>query len=871
MGLNYFYSMVVMCILLSSCIAENGKIIVTVVNKPSFKTHNFILSYSNISSYSSASNTFLPTSSSFSGEGDGVFKNPFKMAVDATNGYIYVVDSGNNRIQKFDLTGLYVGSIGATLGGGTCVEGAQSAWCRGGLFISGNTDGTFHSPRAVKLDIPRNIFYVADLYRIQKFNLSTGAFLGAIGHSTASGTCLSGSQNTWCSNGQFSTGSQDGMFNGASALDVNFGQDLLIVSESNNHRIQKFSLSTGAYIGSIGKSTAAGTCIAGKQNSWCAGGVFSLGDGDGLFDQPSGVAIDASSNTLLVANYYNDSVQKFNLTSGAFIGSIGMGMFPNGTCVFGKQPGWCVGGTFDYDDREGGFWRPSDISIDAAGDLMYVSDVFGSKIQKFTLSTGAYIGAIGFSTYASGTCVAGIQPGWCFNGAHSFDSDSINGGFSVVNGITVDVANNVLYSVETNANRVQKFNLATGAYQSTLNGVFNPLTTWKKVTDSGSPINTAFVEYSLTSPKDFVADEINNRLYVLDESTVKKFNLTTGAYIGAIGKSTASGTCILGKQNSWCTGGVFNGGVGDGEFSSPTALAIDVVEDLLYVASSDKIQKFTLSTGAFIGSVGRSTASGTCISGAQSTWCTGGVFSTGAADGMFNGISALALDHDNGYLYITESFNRRIQRISISTGAAAGAIGNSSNSGTCSLGSQNNWCSGGVFSYSTIDGGFANPRSITLDVQNNYFYVGDVYKVSKFILSSGNFVGAIGKSTAAGTCDVGLQSHWCSGGVFSSGASDGTFLGIADIEIDLENDLLYVGNSSSIQKFNLTGGNFLGAIGFSGQSGTCLKGPQLQWCTGGVFESSKTDGAFTSLNRVRVIDADLYVSDEGRIQRIIQK
>ena len=51
-----------------------------------------------------------------SGSGDGQFNNPTAVAVDA-DGYVYVTDSGNYRVQKFTASGVYVTQWGS-LGGG---------------------------------------------------------------------------------------------------------------------------------------------------------------------------------------------------------------------------------------------------------------------------------------------------------------------------------------------------------------------------------------------------------------------------------------------------------------------------------------------------------------------------------------------------------------------------------------------------------------------------------------------------------------------------------------------------------------------------------------------------------------------------------
>lgn len=82
------------------------------------------------------------------GSAPGLFATPVGLAVDS-EGNLYVADSGNNRIQKFDRDGRFVAQVGSL----------------------GTGDGQFHEPWGVAIDSEGNI-YVADTWnhRIQKFD-----------------------------------------------------------------------------------------------------------------------------------------------------------------------------------------------------------------------------------------------------------------------------------------------------------------------------------------------------------------------------------------------------------------------------------------------------------------------------------------------------------------------------------------------------------------------------------------------------------------------------------------------------------------------------------------------------------------------------
>ena len=88
------------------------------------------------------------------GSGNGQFFNPQGIAVSAS-GYIYVVDTGNNRIQEFTSSGAYVTQWGS----------------------SGSGNGQFNTPIGIAVNSNGNI-YVADAcnYRIQEFSPS-GAYV----------------------------------------------------------------------------------------------------------------------------------------------------------------------------------------------------------------------------------------------------------------------------------------------------------------------------------------------------------------------------------------------------------------------------------------------------------------------------------------------------------------------------------------------------------------------------------------------------------------------------------------------------------------------------------------------------------------------
>ena len=224
------------------------------------------------------------------GSGNGQFVNPRGVAVDA-DGNVYVTDGNNHRVQKFTSTGTYVTQWGT----------------------SGTGNGQFNAPFGVAVDAAGNV-YVTDYYlnRVQRFT-STGTFL------TTWGTSGTG-------NGQFRT---------PTGVAVDADGDVY-VADWYNHRIQKFA-STGNFL-----------------TKW---GTLGSGTGTGQFTYPTGVAVDAAGN-VYVTEAGNNRIQKFTSTV-AYVtqwGTLGTG--------------------------NGQFHAPYGVAVDASGNV-YVADQLNDRIQKF--------------------------------------------------------------------------------------------------------------------------------------------------------------------------------------------------------------------------------------------------------------------------------------------------------------------------------------------------------------------------------------------------------------------------------------------------------------------------------------------------------
>lgn len=269
---------------------------------------------------------------------NGQFNNPRGIALDS-QGNVYVADSSNQRIQKFDNFGNFIKTWGAP----------------------GNSDGQFNEPRGIGFNGDGNL-YVADSgnNRIQVFD-SEGTFIrkwGTLGTGNNQfnfprGVCFDASNNVYVadwnnnrmiaftSDGTFirkwgTVGSGDGQFKAPHGCVID-GDNNMYVVEQDNHRVQKFNLA---------KTPPMFDLKWGTQ-----------GSGNGQFEQPHGIML-SSGNHIQVADTLNHRIQEFN---------------KNG--VFVRK--WGMEGTGD-----GQFKQPRAVAEDANGNF-FVADTKNHRIQRF--------------------------------------------------------------------------------------------------------------------------------------------------------------------------------------------------------------------------------------------------------------------------------------------------------------------------------------------------------------------------------------------------------------------------------------------------------------------------------------------------------
>ncbi|MGE0633628.1 MAG: invasin domain 3-containing protein, partial [Pseudobdellovibrionaceae bacterium] len=440
------------------------------------------------------------------GKRDGMFMNPTGIYKDI-NGYLYIVDFLNNRIQKFSASGDFVGwlgKVGVTPTGGfsgcssVTVRLATPGWCIGGESARASATeqavGVLNAPSGITGDGTYIYVVTPSFSRIDKFDANTGAYVGWIGKAMstpASGAagCSSTSANTttpgWCVGGTSTSGSGTGQF--ASPRDIFFYSGSLYVSDTSNGRVQKINASTGVAEGWIGKvstiptgggSGCTGAGVGNPTPNWCTGGVATTGTADGNFQMHGGLWTDGSY--LYVLNQGGIKISKHDLNTGVFVGWIGaIATSPTGgpgSCsgATGFTPEWCTGGTaVSGTTTNGSLMAGTSIRGDAS--YLYVLDAATHRINRYDLGTGAFQGWIGRVDTPSGMSGSGCTslmpgsstPGWCEGG--SSKPGSQDGAFSLVSGnypsyLEYDNITGSIYVADMGNHRIARYLASSGSW-----------------------------------------------------------------------------------------------------------------------------------------------------------------------------------------------------------------------------------------------------------------------------------------------------------------------------------------------------------------------------------------------------------------------
>jgi DNA-binding beta-propeller fold protein YncE len=256
------------------------------------------------------------------GSADGQFNPIGGIAVDSSNN-VYVIDEGNNRIEKFGGSGNYLTQWGS----------------------SGSGNGQFQGPGGIVVDSSNNVYVIDEgNNRIEKFG-GNGNYLTQWG----------------------SSGSGNGQFQGPGGIAVDSSNNVYI-TDPGNDRVEKFD-QNGNYLSQFG-SQGYEIAVDSSNNVYVLGGdTVEKFDRNGNYltqwgiDRggiPVSIAVDSSNNVYVVDEFFS-LVEKFD---------------SNGN----NLTEWTSSGSGYGDD-------PVGIAVDSTGNFIYVAAFLNDSIQVFANNT----------------------------------------------------------------------------------------------------------------------------------------------------------------------------------------------------------------------------------------------------------------------------------------------------------------------------------------------------------------------------------------------------------------------------------------------------------------------------------------------------
>ncbi len=452
----------------------------------------------------------------------GDYKEAQGIAVNQSTGNVYVTDSSDNRIEELNSSGAFVEAIGWGVSNGKAELQICKTTCQAGISGSGN--GEFNDPIGIAVDATGNL-WVADAGNNRVEELS-----GAIGFITKFG----------------SYGAGNGQFNALHGIAISGGN--IYVADKGNARVEELS-PTGKYINQFG----------GK------------GTGNGQFEGPEGISADPVTGSLYVTDTSNP-VQEFT-SSGVFVTKFGA------KGLSGEQ-----------------FKNPQGVAVNAAGEI-YVADTENSRVQMWQpLPSGPPMYTSQFGSSGSG------------NGQFQFPT------------LAAFNSSGNLWVADSSLDRLQEFN-EKGTYQAQFGS---------KGTGAGQFMFPFGVAIS-AGGNIYVADRENQRIQEFSSS---------GTFIQMFGYGVSNGEAKLQVCTTSCRAGVK--GSGAGQFNEPDGLTFDGNGDL-WVADegNSRIEEFSES-GGYINEYG----------------------TKGSGEGQIN--QPVGIAYDDGNLYVTEAGNQRVQEFSTS-------------------------------------------------------------------------------------------------------------------------------------------------------------------------------------------------------------
>ncbi len=504
-------------------------------------------------------------------------------------GNVFISDANNMRVRKVSAT-----------------NGVITTFAGNGTFGSSGDKGPATmaqlSPSALVTD-PAGNLYIADTCRIRRVEAGSGIITTVAGN----GTC------------SFSGDGGPATAAGFSASGLVFDPSgNLYIADGRNERIRKVSVSSGI-ITTIAGNGAEPPVSNGYRGTFSGDGGPATAAG---LASPGGLVFDSAGN-LYLADTGNGRIRRIDAISGVITTFAG-----NGSVFFSGDGGPAT---------ESRLANPSDVAIDLAGNL-YIADQSQNRIRKVSASTAII------------TTIAGN------GGAFTFFGDGGPATGAKLNGpqgMSVDPLGNV-YIADSNNGRIRKVAAGTGTINTIAGG--GDLTVGA---GDGVPATSAF----LLRPYAVTLDSKGN-VYIADFQRIRKIAADSGIITTVAGTGTAGFSGDGGPATAarlYLPSDLLR-------VSAGNIITLDSAGNL-YIADTynQRVRKVMVDSGNI-----------TTIAGRGTTTFTGGFSGDNgpATAAELNNPSAVALD-PSGNLYIADTDNRRVRMVSASLGIITTVVGGS--------------------------------------------------------------------------------------------------------------------------------------------------------------------------------------------------
>ena len=539
---------------------------------------------------------------------------PGGTAVDRA-GNLYIADTGNSRIRKVVRS---TGVITTFAGTGTPGYSGDNAEA---------TSAELNSPAGLAFDSAGNL-YISDSGNnvIRKVTATTGKITTFAGN----GTCAYLGDGSSATNANL-CGPEGLAFDSAGNL---------YIADSENNVIRKIAAK------SLIIATIAGNGTPGFEGD---GGAATAAE----LRYPQSVALD-SANNVYIADLYNNVVRKVSASSGIITPIAGSSfVYSGGERSFAGYSG--DGGSATQAELDG----PASVALDSAGNL-YINDRFNSVVRKVTASNGIITTAVGNPSECSAYGGDGgpvTSAGLCYPNSMALDSAGnlyVSDGTSRIREVIASSA------VPSKPAATPVFSVPGGTYAGTQSVA---------IADS-APGAAIYVTLDGTTPTS-ASQGYNGRINATGTVTIKAIAIAPGYLQSAVATAAYTITSLPAAVITTVAGNGIHGYSGDGgaalsaELGNTIDVALDASGDF-YILDQDYgvVRKVSGKTGVITTVVGTGTAGYTGDGGP-------------ASDATLNNPQSVALDR-SGNLYVADSQNNVIRKVMATTGIITTVAGNGS-------------------------------------------------------------------------------------------------------------------------------------------------------------------------------------------------